>query len=70
MPFNIIISQIFPENFIEISKVAKEIWRFSASILTIFINFLDFLTFSCYKETNDIDVTDDFINFLPSTYFR
>ena len=25
-------------------------------MLTIFINFLDFLTFPCYKETNDVSI--------------
>ena len=54
--FNIIISLIFPENFIEISQVFQKIWRFSPSILTIFINFSDFLIFPCYKETNDVNI--------------
>ena len=43
----------FPKNLIEISQVVQKIWRFSSSILSISINFLDFLTFPCYKETND-----------------
>ena len=30
--------------------------RFSPSILTIFINFSDFLTLPCYKETNDFSI--------------
>ena len=51
--FNIIISHIFPENFIEITQVVQNLWRISLSILAIFINFLDFLTFPFYKETND-----------------
>ena len=38
--FNIIISHIFPENFIEVPWVVQEIWTFSPSILTIFINFI------------------------------
>ena len=42
----IIISPIFPENFIEIPQVVQKIWRFSPSILTIFTNFLDFLSFT------------------------
>ena len=54
--FIIVISLILPENFIEILQVAQKIWRFSSSILTIFINFSDFLTFPCYKETKDIDI--------------
>ena len=51
--FNIIISNIYPENFIEITQVVQNLWRISLSILAIFINFLDFLTFPFYKETND-----------------
>ena len=41
------ITRDFPENFIEI-------WRFSSSALSIFINFSDFLTFPCYLETNSL----------------
>ena len=37
--FNIIIGYIFPENFIEIPQVVQKIWRFSPSMLTVFINF-------------------------------
>ena len=51
--FNIIISHIFTVKGIEILQTVQKIWRFSPSTLTIFINFLDFLTFPCYKETND-----------------
>ena len=29
---------------------------FPFSILTIFINFLDFFTFICYKKTNDVSI--------------
>ena len=54
--FNIIISHVFPENFIEIPLVVKKIWRFFPSILTTFIDFSDLLTFPCYKETNDVSV--------------
>ena len=52
--FNIIVSYIFPENFIEILQVVQKIWRFSSSLSTIFVNYLDFLTFSRYKNTNDV----------------
>ena len=34
-------------------------WReggFSLSVLTIFISFLDFLPYPCYKETNDVRI--------------
>ena len=43
--FHIIISHIFPENFILIPQFAQEIWWFSVSILTIFINFYQFFGF-------------------------
>ena len=33
--FNIIISHIFPENFIEITVVVQKIWRISLSILAV-----------------------------------
>ena len=52
--FNIIASHIFPEDFIEIPQVIQKVLRFSSSILTIFIDFLNFLTFPCYKETNNV----------------
>ena len=54
--FNIIISHIFPENLIEIPQFVQKICRFSPSILTIFTNFSDFLTFFCCKETNEITI--------------
>ena len=41
--FNIIIYYIFP-------KIPLKF--FTSSILTIFVNCLDFFTFSCYKKTN------------------
>ena len=52
--FNFIINHIFPENLIEISQFVHKIWRFFSSILTIFIDFSDFFTFPCCKETNDV----------------
>ena len=52
--FNIIISHIFPENLIEIPWVVQKLWRFTSLSSTFFIRFLDFLTFPCNKETNDI----------------
>ena len=54
--FNIIISDTFPENFIEIPQVIQKIRRFSSSILTIFIFFSDFLTFPCCKETDNVSI--------------
>ena len=56
LTFNIIISHIFLLIFIEISQVVQKIWRFSFSIFTIFINFPDFLTLRCNKETNGVSI--------------
>ena len=39
------LSHVFPENFIEILQVVQKILRFSLSIITIFVDFSDFLTF-------------------------
>ena len=50
----IISSYIFPKNLIEVPRVVQKIWRFSSSILTIFINFSDFLTFPSYIETSGV----------------
>ena len=54
--FDIIISHVFPENFFVIRQVSQKIWRFSPSIWTIFIGFLDFLTFAYCKETSDVRI--------------
>ena len=43
--FNIIIRPIFPETFTEFLQVVWKMWRFSLSILTIFIKLFDLLTF-------------------------
>ena len=40
--FNIIISHILSENFIEIPQVVQKIWMLSLSILAIFIDFQQF----------------------------
>ena len=56
LAFNLIISHIFPENFIKIPQVDETIPKFVWLILTIFINFSDFLAFSWYKETNDVSI--------------
>ena len=56
LTFNIIVGHIFPENFIIIPEIVQKIWNFSSSILTFFISFLDFLSFPCCKETNDISI--------------
>ena len=54
--FNVIIKHIFPENFIDIPHVIQKICRIFLSILAIVIDFSDFLTFPCYKETNDVSL--------------
>ena len=55
--FNIIISYIFPENFIEIHHVSQKKLIFTSSILTIFAIFLDCFTFTCTnKKTDNIGI--------------
>ena len=43
--FNIIISHIIPENFIEIPQVVQKIWRLSLTKLASFIDFYQFFGF-------------------------
>ena len=49
---------IFQENFIETPQVVENLWRISLLILAIFMNFHwfsgFFLTFHCYKKTNNV----------------
>ena len=47
---------IFPKNFIEIRHVSQKTWVFASSILTIFINLLDVLTFTYCEKTNDVSI--------------
>ena len=54
--FSITISHIFLEHLIEIHQVIHKIWRYSFSILIIFIGFSDFLTGPCYKEANNVSI--------------
>ena len=54
LTFNAIISHFFLKNFIEIPQVVQNIWRFSPTKLSIFIDYL--LTLACYKETNDVTI--------------
>ena len=44
------------ENLIETHQVVQKIWRSSSSILTIFVNFLDFVAFTYCKKTNDVSI--------------
>ena len=48
--FKIIKSHIFPANFNVITQVIQKIWRYSLSILPIFIDFSDFLYFLVAKK--------------------
>ena len=60
MTFDIVISHDFPKVYIEISHVVEKIWRFSPSMLTFFIDFVDiFLTFPCCKNLLASHKTDD-----------
>ena len=54
--FNIIVSDIFPENFIETYHVVKNILKFLSSVLAIFANFLIFFTFTCCRKLYDISI--------------
>ena len=56
MTINIIISHMLPEIVIEIPEVDLKIKRFSPSVLTIFINFLDLVSLPCYEESNDVSM--------------
>ena len=60
-----IISHIFPGGFIDIPQVVQKVWRFSSSILTIFIDFSDFLTFPCCKEASDVSI----LQMKPAFFF-
>ena len=53
--FIFLLSHIFPENvIIKIPQFDQKIWRFFTSILALSIYFLNFFTFSYYKETNGV----------------
>ena len=54
--FSIIISHIFLVHLIEIHQVIRKIWRYSVSILIVFIDISDFLTGPAYKESNAVSV--------------
>ena len=58
MTFNIIISYIFPENFIELPQVVQNIWRLSLSILAIFMDF----------QTNDVSLWQMMSRFFHFQY--
>ena len=53
-----IIIHVFSEKFIKISQVIQKIRKFSSSILTFFVTFLDSLSFPffwhSYRETNGV----------------
>ena len=50
--FNIIISNIFSGNFIESHSKDQKI----SPLILFFIDFSDFLTFSCYKQINEVSI--------------
>ena len=64
--FNIIISYIF----LEIHQISQKIWTFTSSILTIFVSFLDFFTFTCYKKLMMSASIDNISSFFAWNYFR
>ena len=72
--FNIILSHIFPENYIEFTQVVQKIWRVSVAILAIFINFFIFFIFWRFLVTKKL-VKSAYNRwchhfFLLSTYFK
>ena len=69
--FNIVISHIFPKTFIEVPQVVQKIWRFSSSILAIFIIFFGFFDVSLLQENNDVSMTKNFLsNRWLKNFFR
>ena len=52
--FNIIISYIFPENFIDVLQTILKICRISLLVLAIFINFHQLLDFFWHFLANDV----------------
>ena len=68
--FIIIVSHIFPQNFVKTAQVVQKIWRFSTLILTIFINFLDCLTFLLQRNQWHQHIPNDVSIFLLWTYSK
>ena len=54
--FNIILSYIFSESFIAIYQVSQKILICTSLILTIFVNFLGYFTFTCHKKNNEVSI--------------
>ena len=54
--FNIIVSHIFPENLIKNSSSCSEDRKNLSVNIGYFHNYLYYLTFCCYKETNDVSI--------------
>ena len=50
------ISCIVAKNFFEIHQVSQKIWIFTSSIWTVFVNFLEIFTFTCYKKTYNVSI--------------
>ena len=72
--FNIIITDIFPENFIDIPQVVQNIWRLYLPILAIFVNlhwfFGFFDIFLSQRNWWRQLITDDVGIFSLSKYFK
>ena len=64
--FDIILSHIFPKNFIEIIQVVQKIWRFSPWILTFSLTFLIFWHFSAAKKLRTPAYNKWFLYFQPT----
>ena len=54
--FVIIISRIFPENFIEIPKNFSEDMKIFFFDINYFGQFFEFFDISCYKEINNVSI--------------
>lgn len=52
----IFLETLFEKDFIRRLQVVQKIWGFSPSILTIFIDFLYFLTLPYWKKTNNASI--------------
>ena len=61
--FRVIVNYIFPKNLIEIYLVVQKMERCSPTVLTIFVNVLDFPSFPRQH------VRDNVSSFLALTYF-
>ena len=56
--------------FLKMSMKLLKSFRKYEFLLTLFIHFWDFLTYSCYNETNDVTCNRWCQHFLLSTYYN